>query len=210
MGTQNRLTGKAAAFALSTVLATSVFSADARKAGSVNGVESVAQIGAPGSAYRIGPGDVLQVNVLKEPDASVAAAVVRSDGIISIPMLKDVSVAGLTPKELEKLLTEKLGRFIREPDVTVVVKEIHSELIYLIGAVRKEGAIPLRGPLTVLQAVAEAGGLTDYARRSKIYILRVENAKQIRIPFDYSAVVKGGQMHENILLRPGDTIVVPQ
>ncbi len=160
--------------------------------------------------YRIGAGDILQINVLKEPDASVAGAVVRSDGIISIPVLKDVSVAGLTPKELERMLTQKFSQFIRDPDVTVVVKEIHSEMVYLIGAVRKEGPIALKGPLTVLQAVAQAGGLTDYAKRNRIYILRVENDRQVRMPFDYSAVVKGAQMQQNITLRPGDTIVVPQ
>lgn len=167
-------------------------------------------LGAPGLSYRIGAGDILQINVMKEPDASVAAAAVRSDGVISLPYLKDVQVAGLTPKELEIALTERLARYIREPDVTVVVKEIHSEMVYLIGAVRKEGAVRLNGPLTVLQAVANAGGLTDYAKRNKIYILRQENSKQIRIPFDYSAVVKGERIQENIVLRPGDTIVVPQ
>jgi polysaccharide export outer membrane protein len=164
----------------------------------------------PGISYRIGAGDILQINVLKEPDASVAAVSVRSDGVISLPYLKDVHAAGLTPRELEATLTGKLARFIREPDVTVVVKEIHSEMVYLIGAVRKEGAVRLSGPLTVLQAVANAGGLTDYAKRSKIYILRMEHSKQVRIPFDYSAVVKGDRLQDNILLRPGDTIVVPQ
>lgn len=159
--------------------------------------------------YRIGPGDTLQIDVWKEPEASTPVTV-RSDGVITLPMVKEISVRGMTPRELEAVLTEKLARFFHEPDVTVMVKEIHSEKVYLVGAVRKEGPIPLQAPLTVLQAVAEAGGLTDYAKRGKIYILRQENSKQVRIPFDYQAVIKGQHMESNISLRPGDTVVVPQ
>jgi polysaccharide export outer membrane protein len=164
----------------------------------------------PSAGYVIGAGDVLQINILKEPDASVAAATVRSDGVISVPIIKEVSVLGLTPRALEALLTQKFSTLIRDADVTVIVKEIHSEKVYLVGAVRKEGPISLRAPISVLQAIAEGGGLTDYAKRNKLYILRQESAKQIRIPFDYRAVIKGEHTEENIMLRPGDTIVVPQ
>ena len=163
----------------------------------------------PSSGYRIGPGDILQINVLRDPDASVASVIVRSDGVISLPLIKEVAAGGMTPTELERFITSKLSRLIRDPEVTVVMKEIHSEKIYLLGAVKKEGAIPFIAPLTVLQAVAEAGGLTDYAKRSKIYILRQEASKQVRISFDYSRVIKGEHMELNIMLRPGDTVVVP-
>ena len=162
------------------------------------------------NSYVIGAGDVLQINVWHEPEASVASTVVRTDGLISLPLIKEISAAGLSPAELEKLITEKLSKQIRNADVTVLVKEIHSEKIYLIGALKKEAQLILKSPLTVLQAIAEAGGLTDYAKRSKIYVLRQEKSKQLRFPFDYPAVLRGEHMEQNILLRPGDTIVVPQ
>lgn len=158
--------------------------------------------------YRIGAGDVLQIVVWKEPDASVST-VVRADGKISVPLIKDVEVLGLTPAELEKLLSEKLKRFILDADVTVIPREIRSLKVYLMGAVKREGPIPLQAEMTVIQAINEAGGLTDYAKRKKIYILRNDNGKQVRFPFDYEAVIQGEQMEQNILLRPADMIVVP-
>lgn len=159
--------------------------------------------------YVIGPGDVLQIDVWKEPEASTASVIVRSDGIISLPLVKETVAAGLTPRDLELQLGEKLSKLIHGAEVTVLVKEVHSEKVYLIGAVRKEGALVLQAPITVLQAIAEAGGLTDYAKRGSIYILRQENARQTRIPFDYSAVIKGERAEQNVMLRPGDTVVVP-
>jgi polysaccharide export outer membrane protein len=165
---------------------------------------------APGSRYVIGAGDVLAINVWKEPEASLQTVVVRPDGFISVPMVKEVEAAGLTPIELEKELSAKFAHFFREADISVIVKEVHSEKVYLIGAVKKEGPITVKAPLTVLQAVAEAGGLTDYAKRGKIYILRREDGKEVRLPFDYAAVIQGKRSEQNIILRPGDTVVVPQ
>jgi len=162
------------------------------------------------SHYVIGAGDVLAINVWKEPEASLQSVVVRPDGFISMPMVKEVEAAGLTPIELEKQLSLKFAHFFRGADVSVIVKEVHSEKVYLIGAVKKEGPITIKGPLTVLQAVAEAGGLTDYAKRGKIYILRRDNGKEVRLPFDYTAVIQGKHSEENITLQPGDTVVVPQ
>lgn len=162
------------------------------------------------SGYVIGSGDILQINVWHEPEASVSSTVVRTDGLISLPLIKEIQAAGLTPAELEKLITERISKQIRNADVTVLVKEIHSEKIYLIGALKKEAQLVLKSPLTVLQAIAEAGGLTDYAKRNKIYVLRQEKSKQLRFPFDYPAVIRGEHMEQNIILKPGDTIVVPQ
>jgi polysaccharide export outer membrane protein len=164
----------------------------------------------PPSHFVIGPGDVLAINVFKEPEASVPSIVVRPDGFISMPMVKEVEAAGLTPVELEKVLSEKFARFLRDADVAVIVKEVHSEKVYVIGAVKKEGPITIRAPLTVLQAIAEAGGLTDYAKRGKLYILRRENGKEVQLPFQYSAVIRGDHSEQNIVLQPGDTVVVPQ
>ena len=177
--------------------------------GSTPSNEGVA-IAQPSSTYVIGAGDVLAINVWQEPEASVLSTVVRSDGLISLPLIKEIEAAGLTPKQLEKALTEKLSKQIRQPDVTVLVKEIHSEKIYLIGALKKESQLPLKSSLTVLQAIAEAGGVTDYAKKSKIYVLRKENGKQVKYPFDYTSVIRGEHMEQNITLKPGDTIVVPQ
>lgn len=134
---------------------------------------------------------------------------VRTDGKISVPLIKEVDAAGLTPTELEKVLAEKLAKFVREVDVTVIPKEIVSQKVYLLGAVKKEGPVVLQSSMTVLQALNSAGGLTEYAKRKKIYILRNENGKQIRLPFDYEAVIKGEHPEQNILVQAEDTIVVP-
>lgn len=160
--------------------------------------------------YRIGPGDVLQVEVWKEADASAPAVTVRPDGKISLPMLGEVQAAGSTPSELQEALTAQYGRLIRDARVTVMVREVNSQKVYLIGEVRREGAIRLTAPLTVLQALAEAGGITDYAKRKRIYILRVTGGRQALLPFDYDAVVRGEKVHQNVVLLPGDTVVVPR
>jgi len=159
--------------------------------------------------YRIGAGDVLQIVVWKEPDASVPSVVVRADGKISVPLVKEVQVLGMTPAEAETMLAAKLAQFIHGADVTVVPKEIRSQKAYLLGAVRKEGSVTLQSATTVLQAITEAGGLTDYAKPKKIYILRKENGHQVRLAFNYQAVIKGERMEQNIVLLPEDIVVVP-
>lgn len=159
--------------------------------------------------YRIGAGDTLQILVWKEPEASVPTAVVRPDGKITLPLIREVEVAGLTPPELEASLTEKLSKFIRAADVTVIIRGITSQRVYLSGAVRKEGPVLLESAMTVLQALNMAGGLSDYAKKKKIYILRNENGRPVKLPFDYPAVINGERPEQNILLRPNDMIVVP-
>jgi len=160
--------------------------------------------------YRIGPGDVLQIEVYKEPDASVQSITVRPDGKISMPMAGEVPVVDLTPAELEKTLSAKLGELIRSARVTVMVREVNSQKIYVIGEVRREGAIRVVGPMTVLQALAEAGGLTDYAKRHRIYILRTGAGRQLVLPFDYNAVVRGQKVDQNVVLHANDTVIVPR
>jgi len=159
--------------------------------------------------YKIGAGDVLDLSVWREPEASMRGVVVRPDGKISLPLLKDVQVAGLTPNDVEKLVTERLVKVIQEPDVTVIVTGTHSQRIYAVGAVKKEGPIPFTYQMSVMQAISEAGGLTEYAKRSKIYILRNENGTQRKLPFDYDGLLKGEHIELNIPLLPGDTLVVP-
>jgi len=160
--------------------------------------------------YRIGPGDVLQVDVWKEPDASNPSVTVRPDGKISLAIIGEVQASGQTPGELEVVLRDKFGEVIRNPRVTVTVRDVNSQRIYLIGEVRREGPIRMSGPVTVLQALSEAGGITDYAKRKKIYILRSVGRQQLTLQFDYEAVVRGQKVEQNVVLLPGDTIVVPR
>jgi polysaccharide export outer membrane protein len=159
--------------------------------------------------YRIGEGDVLQISVMGEPTASVNSAVVRTDGKISMPLIKEIAVSGLTPTELEKIVTEQLSKMIRVPDVTVIVAQSNSQRVFMVGAVKKEGPLHYTYRMTVMQAISEAGGLTDYAKRKRIYVIRDEMGRQFQFPFDYDAVMKGQRMEMNRTLQPGDTVVVP-
>jgi polysaccharide export outer membrane protein len=160
--------------------------------------------------YRIGPGDVLAIDVWKEPDASASAAIVRPDGRVSLPLIGELMVAGSTLQEVQDSAFERYSRVIRDARVHVSVREVNSQRVYVIGEVRREGAIRITTPLTVLQALADCGGLTDYAKKKKIYILRAQNGRQMRLPFDYTAVLRGERMEQNITLLPGDTVVVPR
>lgn len=160
--------------------------------------------------YEIGAGDELQISVWKEPDASVPGVVVRPDGKISMPLLKEVSVVGLTPTQAEKAITQQLVQFISAADVTVIVKAINSKKIYVVGGVKKEGPIPFNYRMTIMQAISEAGGLTDYAKKKKIYVLRHENGRDYQLRFDYDAALRGEKMELNIPLMAGDTLVVPK
>jgi polysaccharide export outer membrane protein len=169
------------------------------------------QSGAPasqgGADYVIGPEDVLHVAVWKENDLT-ATIPVRPDGKISMPLLNDVQASGLTPIQLAESLTEKLKKYISDPHVTVVVTTINSKRIYLVGEVLHSGPTPLSPNMTVLQALSSAG-LNQYAKTKGIYILRMENGRQQKLPVDYRKIVKGERIEQNYLLRPGDTIVVP-
>jgi len=160
-------------------------------------------------AYEIGAGDVLHVNVWGEPTASVNGAVVRPDGKISLPLIHDIQVLGLSPSGAEKLIGDQLSRFINSPDVAVIVASINSKKIYVTGNVKKEGPIPFTYSMRIMQAISEAGGLTPYAKRKKIYVLRNENGRDFKIPFDYESVLRGEHMEMNIPLKPSDQLIVP-
>ena len=166
------------------------------------------EAGAPaGPDYIIGPDDVLHISVWKETDLTNTLPV-RPDGKISMPLLDDVQAAGLTPMQLANSLTERLKKFISDPRVTVVVTQMNSQKVYILGEVTHTGAMPLTPNMTVLQAVASAG-FTQFANTKGIYVLRTEGGRQQKLPFNYKNVVKGESMDQNILLHPGDTIVVP-
>ena len=159
--------------------------------------------------YRIGAGDVLQILVWREPDASLPETMVQTDGKISVPLIGEVEAAGLTVAELQKALAQKLEHYIHNAVVTVHARQINSRRVYVMGAVKKEGPIPLLRPMTILQAINEAGGFTEFAKKKRIYVLRTVEGKQVKMPFDYTAVVKGKNLEQNIGLLVDDTIVVP-
>ena len=156
--------------------------------------------------YRIGIGDQLQISVWHERDLTLPVAV-RPDGVITMPLLNDVYVVGQTPKELGALLTEKLKPFVNEPQVTVSVSQIQSRKVYLVGQVGRQGAYPLNDGKTVFELISEAGGLGVFAKKKSIYVLRVVNGKQQKMPFHYNEVVSG--QGGDITLLPGDRVVVP-
>lgn len=159
--------------------------------------------------YRIGSGDTLQISVWREPEVSVPSVVVRADGRVTMPLIKEVSVGGLSVAQAEATITEALRKYITEANVTVVVATTNSKKVYVIGAVKKEGPLAYTYGMSVIQALSEAGGLTDYARRKRIYILRSENGREYRLDFNYEEVVRGERMSQNVMLLAGDTVVVP-
>jgi polysaccharide export outer membrane protein len=181
---------------------------DAGKSAGKPAQPAAQSVGAPDSSYKIGPQDVLRIDVWKEAEISRAVPV-RPDGKISLPLLNDVQASGLTAMELANNITEGLKKFINSPQVTVSVTEINSRRVYVTGEVSKPGAYPLLPNMTALQAVTSAGGFTQFARTKNIYILRNEGGKQTKYPFNYNDVVKGKRPDDNITLQPGDTIVVP-
>jgi polysaccharide export outer membrane protein len=171
---------------------------------------AAAGLGSPAydTSYKIGPLDVLNIDVWKEPNISRTVPV-RPDGKISLPLLNDVQAAGLTPTELSSEITQDLAKFITGPQVTVIVTEMNSQRVYIMGQVMRAGAYPLLPQMTVLQALSSAGGFSQFASVKKIYVLRREQSRQTRIRFNYKQVVDGDHPEEDVILQGGDTIVVP-
>jgi polysaccharide export outer membrane protein len=160
-------------------------------------------------SFVIGNDDLLAINVWKEPDISRSIPV-RSDGRISLPLVGEVQAAGRTPLQLERDISTKLLSYIAQPEVTVMVQEIHSQKFNILGQVTKPGSYPLEAATTVLDAIAAAGGFRDFANKKGIYILRQNSGGgQSRIAFDYKKVIKGKNAQQNIALQSRDTIVVP-
>jgi polysaccharide export outer membrane protein len=160
-----------------------------------------------GADYVIGADDMLHISVWKEPDLTVSLPV-RPDGKISLPLLDDVTAAGLTPMHLANEITTRLKKFIADPRVTVVVTAMNSQRIFVTGEVVHSGPVPLLPNMTVLQALS-AAGFNQFSNLKGIYLLRMDNGKQVKLPFNYKEVVKGKHPEQNIQLRPGDTVVVP-
>jgi polysaccharide export outer membrane protein len=166
-----------------------------------------APVGQADSDYVIGADDTLRISVWKEPDLSETLPV-RPDGKISMPLLNDIPAAGLSPLQLKDSITEKLKKYIADPRVTVVVTAMNSRRIFVSGEVLHSGPMTLLPHMTMLQALSQAG-FTQFANLKGIYLLRTDNGKQEKLPFNYKEVIKGNHPEQNIVLKPGDTLVVP-
>jgi polysaccharide export outer membrane protein len=162
-----------------------------------------------GADFVIGTGDVLAINVWKETEISRVVPV-RSDGRISLPLVGELQASGKTPKQLEAEIKTKLRDYVSEPEVTVIVQEIKSQKFNVLGMVLKPGSYTLTKPMTIIDAIAIAGGFRDFAKQKDIYVLRHSpDGKQLRLPFNYKDVVKGRNYSQNVELESNDTIVVP-
>lgn len=161
-----------------------------------------------GHEYRIGPEDVLEISVWKEPELQ-REVLVRPDGGISFPLAGDVQAAGRTPGEIQAEITERIEKYIPQAVVTVSVKKISGYTIFVIGKVNKPGQFSVGRYVDVIQALTLAGGLTPFASEGNIKVLRRENGKEVVLPFEYSAVKRGKNLKQNIILKSGDVVVVP-
>jgi polysaccharide export outer membrane protein len=158
--------------------------------------------------YVIGADDVLDVSVWKEQDLTRSVQV-RPDGKISMPLIGDVQAAGMTSGQLAKSISDRLKKFLTAPQVTVILTQINSQKVYVIGEVTKPGSYPVLPGMTILQAISTAGGLTQFANSKKIFLMRNEDHTQAKYPFNYKEVLDGRKAEENLQVKAGDTIVVP-
>jgi len=170
--------------------------------------QAQAEVAADSDHYVIGSEDVLYIHVWKEETLSKTVSV-RMDGKISMPLIDEIQATGLTPLKLKEILTERLKEFVGIPTVTVIVMEANSFKVYISGQVKNSGVYRLRSETTLAQIISMAGGLGEWANQSKIIIIRKENGKEKRFTINYKKIVKGEDLNSNILLKAGDTIIVP-
>ena len=161
-----------------------------------------------GPVYRIQPEDVLEVHVWREQDLT-RTVTVRSDGRISLPLIQDLPAADLTPEELQVRIAEQLKKFVSAPVVAVIVQPAENFVVFVTGNVERPGLYRFRKPVTVLQALALAGGFQDYAKDDEMTILRTLGNQHIVFDFNYREVIKGRKPEQNIILRSGDVVIVP-
>jgi polysaccharide export outer membrane protein len=157
--------------------------------------------------YVIGPEDVLSIVVWREKDLA-GDVIVRPDGMISLPLLNDVQAAGYTPEQLAVIVEKAAIKYVTDSDTTVIVKQINSRKVYVLGEVGKPGAFPLTSEMNVLQLIASVGGLAEFADKKNVMILRMENGRERRFKFNYNEVIEGKNLQQNIMLQPGDTVLV--
>ena len=157
--------------------------------------------------YVIGPEDVLSIVVWREKEMS-ADVVVRPDGKISLPLLNDLQASGYTPEQLAEIVEKAAAKYVTDSDATVIVKAINSRKVFVLGEVAKPGTIPLTSEMNVLQLIATVGGFLEYANRNNVTILRMEGGRERRFKFNYNEVVEGKNLQQNIMLQPGDTVLI--
>jgi polysaccharide export outer membrane protein len=158
--------------------------------------------------YVIGPDDVLGIVFWRDADMTQDVTV-RPDGNITLPLIRDIKAVGLRPDELREVITKAAAKFIADPNVTVIVRQINSRNVFVMGQVLRPGPYPVSGQMTVLQLLAVAGGLGEYADSEKITITRTEDGKPVTLKFNFKDVARGKNPEQNIVLKPGDTVVVP-
>jgi len=158
--------------------------------------------------YIIGPEDILYIHVWRE-EALSRTVPVRTDGYISLPLINEIKAAGLTPLQLREKLTTRFKEFLETPNVSVIVMEANSFKVYVSGQVRNPGVYRLRSEMTLLQIIPMAGGFTEWANQKKILLIRKENGKEVRYIINYKKIVSGEDIGSNIILKAGDTIIVP-
>ena len=169
---------------------------------------AMAQAPAPESSYRSGPNDILNIFVWKEADLT-RDVTVMPDGKITYPLIGEITAQGQTASELKKTITDKLQNFVTAPEVTVIVKESRSQVVYTVGKLTRPGPYPLAPGMTVMQALSAAGGFAEWADTKNIMIIRREGGKEIQLRFNYKEFTSGERLEQNIVLKPGDTLVVP-
>ncbi len=169
---------------------------------------SQSQVPPDSDKYVIGPEDVLAILVWKEETLS-QQVMVRSDGKISLPLIDEVQAAGLTPLKLKEILIEKFKKYVDNPLVTVMVREARSFKVYVSGQVAKPGVFTLVGDITILQIIPMAGGFTEWANQRKILLIRQEQGRESRMTINYKKIISGEDVKANVILKPGDTIIVP-
>jgi polysaccharide export outer membrane protein len=170
--------------------------------------QAQAEIAADSDRYVIGAEDVLYIHVWKEDTLSKTVAV-RIDGKISMPLVDEIQAAGLTPLQLKEVLIKKIKEFLEIPNVTVIVMEANSHKVFISGQIRSPGVYRLRSETSIVQMISMAGGITEWANQKKIILIRKENGKEKRITINYKKIIQGEDFGSNILLKPGDTIIVP-
>ncbi|MEW6730917.1 MAG: polysaccharide biosynthesis/export family protein [Acidobacteriota bacterium] len=160
------------------------------------------------SNYIIGPEDILTISVWKEPELTQTVAV-RPDGMISLPLLNDLMASGTTTQQLKESISNRLKQYISEPMVTVIVQSARSRKASILGEITRAGSYYINGPTTLVQLISMAGGFRDFAATDKIGVIRQENGKTVKLKFNYRDFIKGKNLEQNILLQPGDVVVVP-
>ena len=201
-----------AILALATLLPAAALAQDVVQPTTVPPAGPVAPAAAASTAvppdYLIGADDVLSI-VFWEAQNHGGEVLVRPDGKITLPLINDIQAAGLTPEQLRQQIVAASAKYLRDPNVSVIVKATNSRRVYVTGRVNKPGTYVITTPVTVLQMLALAGGVAEFAKKDKIVVMRTEADRTVSHKFHYSDVIKGEKLEQNILLKPGDTVIVP-